>query len=250
MSVLQNKTALILGAGAGIGHATCSAMAEAGATIIAVASNEDNLKQLRQNLAGSHHQFWCTNLAKENAGEELTAKLDHFGYPHIVVINFQLPAEKKRVINTTNQSLESKITENIKPVLAILEKTILFQRGEGFGRWIGISSFSAHTGIGGQSLYNMQKAALESLMRNTAVEEGKYGITANSIAPGFIETPSVIKKYPDELRAKLGLANVVRRAGKPEEVAAAIVFLASPLAAYITGITLPVCGGAQLAWNL
>lgn len=250
MNDLQYKTALVLGAGAGIGHAICTAFAEAAATVVAVASNEKNLQALQQKTGTKEHRFYCLNLSAEKDIQLLADKLDKEGQPHIVVINLQLPFEKKRVINADEQLYNHTVAENLKPVFAILQKAVLFQRGEGFGRWIGISSFSMHTGIAGQALYNMQKATLESLMRNIAVEEGKHGITANSIAPGFIATPSVIAKYPEELRNKLAAANVVKRAGKPEEIAAAAIFLASPLAAYITGITLPVCGGAQLAWNL
>lgn len=250
MNTLINKTALVLGAGAGIGYAICHAFAEAGATVTAVGSNKENLLLLRQALPGSNHRFWCLNLAAAAGQNELVNKLAQSGYPHIVAINLQVPAGKQRVINVTKETFTDYVTQNLEAVFAIIEKTLLFQRSEQFGRWIGISSFSMHIGIAGQALYNTQKATLESFMRNIAVEEGKHGITANSIAPGFIETPGVIQKYPAELRTKIAAMNVLKRAGKAEEVAAAVCFLASPLAAYITGITLPVCGGAQLAWNL
>jgi acetoacetyl-CoA reductase len=90
---------------------------------------------------------------------------------------------------------------------------------------------------------------MESLFLNLAVEEGKYGVTANLVAPGFILTPSIEKALPKEVIEKVSVSNIMKRAGKPEEVAAAVNFFASPVAAYITGVTLPVCGGAQLAWN-
>ena len=250
MQPLLPKTALVLGAGAGIGHAICHAFAEAGTTVIAVASNEENLLHLQQTLPGDNHRFWCLNLVAAEGQNELVNKLAQWGYPHIVAINLQVPAAKQRVINATKESFADHIIQNMEAVFAIIEKTLLFQRSEHFGRWIGISSLSMHLGIAGQALYNTQKATLESFMRNIAVEEGKHGITANSIAPGFIETPGVIRRYPEEVRTRLSLMNVMKRAGKAEEVAAAVCFLASPLAAYITGITLPVCGGAQLSWNL
>ncbi len=249
MDTLLHKTVLVLGAGAGIGHAICAAFADAGATVIAVGSNEQSLLQLQQALPGGDHRFWCIDLITAAGHQELAGRLDQWGYPHIVVINLQVPAAKQRVINAT-AALFTPVIQNLEAAFAIIEKTLLFQRGERFGRWVGISSFSMHIGIAGQALYNMQKASLESFIRNIAVEEGKHGITANSVAPGFVETPGTIKRYPEEVRNKIATMNVLRRGGKAEEIAAAVCFLAAPLAGYITGVTLPVCGGAQLSWSL
>ena len=250
MQNLKNKIALITGAGAGIGHAICKALANEGAIVIAVAKNEDNLKILQFELNDEKHQFWNIDLSTENGCNSLAENLEAYGFPHIVVCNLQVHIEKQRIINTTQKTIAENFTVNINHLFTIMQNTLLFQRRENFGRWIGISSFAAHTGLPGQTIYNAQKAAMESVFFNLAVEEGKYQITSNIVSPGFIETPSVKQRISKEIIEKVSAFNVLKRAGTPEEVAAAVKFLTLPEASYITGINLPVCGGAQLAWHL
>ncbi len=249
MQKLNNKIALVSGAGVGIGHAICKTLADDGATIIAVARNENNLLQLQQQLNSDSHQFWPIDLSLQGGKEKLFSQLTAFSFPHIVVCNINIPSEKKRVINLKEENFSNGFTSNIDHIFTILEKTLQFQRSENFGRWIGVSSFAAGIGLPGQAVYNAQKAALSALMLNIATEEGKHGITANIVSPGFIQTPATETRIPKEMFDKLASFNVMKRAGKPEDVAAAIRFFASPDAAYITGVNLPVCGGAQLAWN-
>ena len=249
MQNLHNKIALVTGAGLGIGHAICKALSDDGATIIAVARNENNLQDLKQQLSNSNHQYLPIDLATKEGKEKLLSELETFGFPHIVVCNIHIPSEKKRLINTTEENFSNSFTANIDHLFYILQKTLQFQRGENFGRWIGVSSFAAQIGLPGQAIYNAQKSAMQSLLLNLATEEGKYGITANIVSPGFIQTPSTEKKIPKEMFDKLASYNVMKRAGKSEEVAAAVSYFASPNASYITGVNLPVNGGAQLAWN-
>lgn len=249
MQTLKNKIALITGAGEGIGHAICKALHDDGATIIAVARNQNNLQQLQQQLEKSTHQYWEIDLASKKGKEKLLSQLEAFGFPHIVVCNINIPSEKKRLINTIEEHFSNNFTANIDHLFTIMQKTLQFQRAEKFGRWIAISSFAAQIGLPGQSIYNAQKAAMESLIKNIATEEGKHGITANIVSPGFIQTPATEKRLPKEMFDKLASYNVMRRAGRPEEIAAAVSFFASLNASYVTGINLPVCGGAQLAWN-
>jgi NAD(P)-dependent dehydrogenase (short-subunit alcohol dehydrogenase family) len=99
------------------------------------------------------------------------------------------------------------------------------------------------------AIYNMQKAALENCFKTLASEEGKNGITANIIAPGLILTPTVEKNYSTEELALRKKENVMHRIGSPADIAAAVKFLASDDAGYITGITIPVNGGNHLAWQ-
>jgi len=249
MQILENKIALITGAGEGIGHAICKALSDDGATIIAVARNKNNLQQLQQQLSSAQHQYWSIDLSTTGGKEKLLQQLEAFSLPHIVVCNINIPSEKKRLINTTEENFSKNFTANIDHLFTIMQKTLQFQRAEKFGRWIGVSSFATQTGLPGQAIYNAQKSAMESLFLNLAVEEGKYGITANIISPGFIQTPSTEKRLPKEMFDKLASNNVMKRAGEAKEVAAAVSFFASGNASYITGINLPVCGGAQLAWQ-
>ncbi|MBV9960814.1 MAG: SDR family oxidoreductase [Parafilimonas sp.] len=249
MQELTDKIALITGAGAGIGHAISKALNNAGATIIAVARNGNNLQQLQQQLSNNANQYWLIDLSNKEGQHQLLKQLEAFSFPHIVVCNVHVKSEKKRLINTTTENFSKDFTVNIDHLFTIMEKTLQFQRTKNFGRWIGISSYAAHVGLPGQAIYNAQKTTMQSLFLSLAVEEGKHGITANIVSPGLIETPSVKKSIPKEMFDKLAVMNVAKRAGQPEEIAAAVKFFASTSAGYITGVNLPVCGGAQLAWH-
>lgn len=249
MQTLDNKISLITGAGAGIGHEICKSLSDLGATVIAVARNEESLYELKHRLCNNKHQYWSIDLSTDEGQQQLLKKLEEFSFPHIVVPNMNITLPKKRLINTTKEDFSGNFTINIDHLFLIMEKSLQFQRSEKFGRWIGISSMATHSGFAGKAISNAQKAAMEAMFMNIAVEEGKYGITANLIAPGFILTPSIEKTLPKEVIDKVSVSNIMRRAGTPAEVAAAVSFFASPAAAYITGATLPVCGGAQLAWN-
>lgn len=246
---LTNKIALITGAGAGIGHAICKDLVSRGATIIAVARNENNLQKLKATLPEGNHQFWPIDLSTHQGHNDLLLQLQQFSFPHIVVINLHIPSHKRKLINTDKIAFSENLTGNIDHLFTIMPGTLQFQRTEKFGRWIGLSSFAAQIGIPGQAIYNAQKSAMESILLTLATEEGKYGITSNIVAPGFIQTPSVEERIPKEMMEMVASCNIMKRAGTPEEVAAAVGFFASPDSSYITGITLPVCGGAQLAWN-
>ena len=247
---LKGKTALIAGASKGIGKATAISLSEMGARIYGVARGEKHLKQLREHLQGNDHRLWSLDLSKNSDIEELGKKLSVHSFPHIVIAGLYVRRSQQSLLNSSSEFQQLKFTENIDYLLSIMKNTIKFQRKENFGRWIGVSSMSAKAGIRGQALYNAQKSAMEGLFRTLAVEEGKHNITANIVSPGFIETEGTTENYSEPARKMLNRCNVIGRAGKPEEVAQAIAFLASEDASYITGIDLPVCGGANLAWGI
>ena len=125
-----------------------------------------------------------------------------------------------------------------------------FQRSEGFGRWILISSLVASIGGHGQSTYIAHKAAMEGFSRALAVEEGRHGITSNVVVPGFVDTENMARNYTDAQREAFASCSVVGRRGRPEEVAHAVSFLADERAGFVTGASIPVSGGAELNWWL
>ncbi|MBS1729333.1 MAG: SDR family oxidoreductase [Bacteroidetes bacterium] len=246
---LTGKKALITGAGAGIGHAIAKSLLSYGADVMAVSRTAEKLERLQNEVKNNQLTCWPIDVSGKEGQDQLWEKLMNTGFPHIVIHNLNVHTPKKRLINFSAKEIAENFTINMDHLFKIMEQTILFQRSEKFGRWIGISSEAAHISIPGQSLYAAQKSMMESFFMNLAVEEGKYGITSNIVCPGFIETPSVKERVPKEIFEKLSSANVLKRAGKPEEVAAAVSFLSQPSSSFITGVILPVSGGAHLGWH-
>lgn len=246
---LKGRSALVTGAGPGIGHAICLALAHAGATVTAVARNRENLERLAGAMPSGAHRCWSIDLATDAGCALLAQQIREGEVPVIVVNNLHVPSPKTRLRNLSAAAFSSGFTANIDHLFFILEPVLAAQHAQGYGRWIGITSKAAHGGMPGQGRYNAQKAAMEALLVTLAVEEGYHGVTANCVAPGFIETPSVVERIPAEARAKLARANTVGKGGTPEQVAESVCFLASPDAAYITGQVIAIDGGASLAWN-
>ena len=114
-----------------------------------------------------------------------------------------------------------------------------------WGRIVNISSFVGRAGAFAQPGYGASKAGLVGLSRSLALEGAKHGITVNAVLPGFIETEAV-NLYQPEMRERIERRIAMKRMGKPDEVAALVIFLASEAASYITGAAIPVTGGADL----
>src|SRR4051794_38812554 len=113
MQTLQNKIALITGAGAGIGHEICKSLHASDATIFAVARNKENLHELKHELCNNKHQFWSIDLSTDEGQKELLKNLEDFGYPHIVVANMNMFPEKKKLISTSKELFSKNFTVNI-----------------------------------------------------------------------------------------------------------------------------------------
>lgn len=249
MNIVNQKTALITGAGNGIGKAICLHLENAGFRIIAASRNATHLSEIEQALQHDNHTMLNIDLTTTIGIKTLLNSLQSNGMPHAVINNLSTYAPRKKLLNYASTIDENILSENLKHLFAIMPEVISFQRMQNYGRWIGISSMSPYFGVPGMAVYNMQKGLMENCFKTLAAEEGKYGITANIIAPGLIETPTVLKNYTTEELAKRKLENVMHRIGNPTDIAAAVAFLASEQAGFITGITLPINGGNHLGWQ-
>ncbi|MCB1179604.1 MAG: SDR family oxidoreductase, partial [Leptospiraceae bacterium] len=189
------------------------------------------------------------DLSTEQGIEILINKIKDWGIPDIIVANVYLRSNSIKLKNINSSSVPL-INNNLEHLFQLIPICIEEQRKNKFGRWIGISSMISKMGGPGQSIYSMQKSALESLFKTIAIEEGKNGITANTISPGIIESPGAKSNYPNELLDTFSKMNLIGRAGKEEDVASAVLFLASPISSYITGVDIPVCGGYNLSWGI
>ncbi len=255
MNVHAHHRVLVTGASRGVGRAAALALAAQGASVCAVARGKDDLATLDDALtevapsgALPRHTTVAADLSDPAGTEMLLDALALWGQPHVVVANVWARTTWAPVGTTAPGDLGSAVAANVDHVLRLAPAALALQRRDGFGRWIAISSVAAHLGGPGQASYSAHKAAMESLMRTIAVEEGRSGITANTVLLGFVDTPGARAARSGASFALLAEMNVLGRAGSVEEVAHAVAFFAHPLAAYVTGTTMAVCGGADLGW--
>ncbi|MBK7057981.1 MAG: SDR family oxidoreductase [Leptospiraceae bacterium] len=246
---LEGKRALILGGSKGIGRTCSQFLSNQGASIFAVARGEQGLSTLVKSLPTLDNSYLAVDLSKDESIERLIEAITRWGIPDVIVANLYIrtPSEKLSVLKENSTEL---ILEDLKYLFHLFPICIPQQRKNQFGRWIGISSMTASLGGYGQAAYSIKKTALESVIKTLAIEEGRFGITANTVSPGIILTTGTNDNYPQDLISTFSKMNVIGRAGTCEEVAHAVSFLASPLASYITGVNIPVCAGYNLGWGI
>jgi len=244
---MTNRTALITGASRGIGRACALALSEAGARVALAARNIEALNQLAEEIRarGREAHAVALDLANSDSIKEAAASaVKQFGRIDILVNNAGVTKDGLSM-RMKKDDWESVLTTNLTGAFLMTQQVMPSMMRERWGRIINISSITGETGNAGQSNYVASKAGLIGLTKSLAQELGSRGITVNAIAPGFIET-DMTQGLSQELKDKLLGAIPLKRFGKAEDVAAAVRFLASEEAAYITGATLDVNGGLAM----
>lgn len=244
---LTGKTALITGGGTGIGLGIAKAMVEAGARVIIVGRREETLQQAQKELGGDVHYF-VFDLAKT---EEMPAFIDHVesavGSIDILVNNAGIHL-KKYALDTTDAEFEKIIQTNVVSVFSLSRTCAakMVERKNGVILFIG--SMTGIFGMDRVSAYGTSKSALTGLMQNLVTEFSKHNVRVNTLVPGWIESPMFFKAIGDDPQRKEKIVNRIAMEGfgKPEDVGHAAVFLSSPAARYITGVLLPIDGGAAV----
>ncbi|GAJ97912.1 SDR family NAD(P)-dependent oxidoreductase [Geomicrobium sp. JCM 19055] len=240
---LQNKIALITGAGSGMGEAEALRFAKEGATVIATDINEEAVKQVVKTItaAGGQATAYKHNVASHDDWKQIMADVkDQFGRLDILVnnagISLPTPFEQQ-----TEEDWSRTYGININGVMFGMQQAIPLMEENG-GSIVNISSISALTGMAGAGAYTASKGAVRSITKAAAVDYGKKNIRVNSVHPGYIVTPMSapsMEQYKDYFLTQVALPQL----GNAEEVANAVLFLASDEANHITGIELPVDGG-------
>jgi 3-oxoacyl-[acyl-carrier protein] reductase len=238
---MTRGVALVTGAARGIGRACAEILSENGFTIaIHYRSGEQEAKQLAESLPGS--KIFQADLAFADQCKDLiTAVKKEFGRIDVLVNNAGMSSDQ--IITFAKPTdLENILDINFKSVFHLSKNVSKVMIKQKAGRIINITSVIGHTGNGGQSMYAASKGAVTAFTKSIAHDLAKFGINANCVAPGFIDT-DMTDKLPEETKQYILAKVPLGRLGSAKEVANAVEFLASPGASYITGSTIHVNGG-------
>jgi 3-oxoacyl-[acyl-carrier protein] reductase len=240
---LTGKTALVTGATGGIGGAVARALAAQGARVAVSGTRREVLDQLAGELAGAV-ALPC-NLADKDAVEALVPQAEAaLGQLDILVANAGITKDNLFVA-LKDEDWEQVLNINLTATFRLARAAVKGMMRRRFGRVIGITSVVGVTGNPGQSNYTAAKAGMIGMFKSVGKEYAKRGVTANCVAPGFIATPMTDKLNEKQREAILAMVPA-GRLGSGADVAAAVVYLASDEAGYVTGQTLHVNGGMAM----
>jgi len=245
---LNGKVALVTGGGQGIGESIVMALAKEGADIIIndIESNIDNANRVagEVNTLGQKAVAVMADVAKSDE----VLKMVHSGLQEFkkidILVNNAGISRPAILCKMTDAEWDEVLSVNLKGVFNCCRAVIANMIENKWGRIVTISSLGAKSGTIGLSAYSASKAGCIGLTKSLAKELARHQILVNAVLPGYIETS--IQKAPAKYREMVINECPLKRAGKPEEVAAVVAFLASPDASYITGAAIEVGGGLWL----
>jgi len=245
---LKDKVALVTGASQGIGRDTALALVEVGAKVAVAARNEEKLAALVGEIEAAGGTALAIKMDVAD-GEQVKAGfkqvIEKFGRLDILVNNAAITRDGLAMRMKTDD-WEAVLKTNCTGAHLCTQQALATMMRARAGRIINISSVVAQSGNAGQANYVAAKAGLIGLTKAIAIEIASRNVTVNAVAPGFIETP-MTDVLPDKVKEELKTRIPLGRMGSAREIAAAIVFLASDEAGYITGHVLNVNGGMHLA---
>ena len=245
---LANQVALVTGASRGIGKAIAQELARQGAKVIGTATTEVGAQAISAYLAEIGAEAGKGMVLNVTNAEACAAIIDDisktYGAVGILVNNAGI-TQDQLAMRMKDEEWDNVIATNLSAVGRLSRAVLRGMMKAKTGRIINITSVVASAGNPGQMNYAAAKAGVEGMTRALAREIGSRNITVNSVAPGFIDT-DMTKALGEDQHAALLTQIPLARLGKPEDIAAAVAFLASPQAAYITGTTLHVNGGMYM----
>lgn len=247
MSSLEGRIALVTGASQGIGRACAVALARAGASVAVAARNESKLNEVVGEIAangGAAKAFALDVASEESIKATAKAVIEHFGGVHILVNNAGITKDTL-LLRMKRADWDDVIATNLTGTFLLTQALVSSMMKARWGRIINISSVVGETGQAGQANYAASKAGLIGFTKSLARELASRNITANTVAPGYIETAMTAVLDEKQRAAMLGQIPL-NRPGTDEDIAHAVRFLASDDAAYITGHVLDVNGGMYM----
>jgi len=242
---LENKVAIVTGAARGIGAATARRLAAEGASVVIADINGEGAAATAAALQadGLKAHAVAGDITMAADVDRLVAEtLERFGGVHILVNNAGFPRDG-RLTKLTETDWDLVVDVILKGAFLASKAVMPHMIEQRWGRIVNISS-RAHLGNPGQANYSAAKAGIIGLTRALSLEEGRYEITVNAVAPGFVET-EMVRELPhyDQIKERVVRGTPIPRVGRPEDIADAVAFLASERAGFISGETLHVTGG-------
>jgi NAD(P)-dependent dehydrogenase (short-subunit alcohol dehydrogenase family) len=244
---MSNRVVLITGALTGIGRATAFAFAKEGGRVVVSGRRDDAGEALAAELraTGAEAEFIRADVRHENDVRNLVdSTVARFGRLDVAVNNAGTEGKPGPVTEQTAESYAATFDTNVLGVLLSMKHELRVMQPQGSGSIVNLSSTMGHRGAPGASLYTASKHAVEGLTKSAALEGAAFGVRVNAVAPGPVET-GMLDRFTGSSDRKAGLVASVplKRAGRPEEIADAIVFAASAKASFITGQVIAVNGG-------
>lgn len=248
MKELQGKVSLVTGGTRGIGRATALALAEAGAEVaFSFQHSKEQAEEVTRMIRdkGVRGQAYLANVASFDEVRAMVSQIQHdFGSVTILVNNAGINRDRS-FLKMTREMWDEVMRVNLDGLFHVTQAILPAMLETGWGRIINVSSIIGQTGNFGQANYAASKGAAIAFTMSVAREVAKKGVTVNAVAPGFIQT-DMLKDVPETALEQVKAMTPMGRLGQPEEIANAIVFLASPKASYITGQVLAVNGGMYM----
>ena len=239
----QDQVAIVTGASRGIGRAIAEGLGREGAKVACIATTESNARATAERIAGA--RAYALDVSNSEAVSEVFGQIENdLGVPNILVNNAGITRDQL-IMRMKDEDFDSVLAVNLRGAYLCSKAVCRGMMKARSGRIINISSIVGLHGAAGQANYAASKAGMIGLTMALAKEFGSRNITVNAVAPGFIET-DMTSDLPSEMRDQAVAGAPLGRLGSPEDIAGAVLFLASSDASFITGQVLTVDGGLTI----
>ena len=241
--IFNNRVAVVTGSAQGIGLAIAKRLAKEGVKVVVTSRNIDKVNKAVaeiKNDGGEAFGLKCNVTNREEVKALGEKVIEKYGSIDILVNNAGITKDSS-FKKMTDEQWDDVLNSDLKSVFIVTQELSKYMELNRYGRILNLSSVVGLSGNFGQANYSAAKAGIIGLTKTLAMELGKKGITVNAVAPGFIET-AMTQEIPEKIKTEIIASIPVGRPGEPEDIAAAVAFLASEEAGFISGVTLSVNG--------